>query len=353
MNSESFESDRQTNLAASGRRRFLAGAALGAAAVALGSQRAWAGGLHSLRIGTFDETNPTAILQASGSFTRTGSTKVVWSNVGSGGAFNTTAAAGGIDIGLGLGTSPVAAGIAAGIPYQVIAMCDNIAGAEEMTVRTAAHIKTPADFVGKTVATPFGSTSNFRLVGFLTTHGLLGKVKVLYMSPPEILAAWKRGEIDAAYVWPPAKSQLIANGGTPFETHVQLDKAGYVIGDLIACRTAIIKRHPGVVVAFLKAYGQAVDLWTSDQAKAVALTAKGTGISAPEAKADMLEYEFLTLKQSLSPAWLGAPGTPGRLAEILHRTAGFLHGQKSIPSVPAVAVFAAGINSAPLAKAVG
>ncbi|MGC8468758.1 MAG: ABC transporter substrate-binding protein [Acetobacteraceae bacterium] len=338
---------------AASRRRFFTLAAVSAAAVAVGSQAARAGGLASLRIGTFDETNPTAILQASGSFTRTGATKVVWSNIGSGGAFNTTAAAGGIDIGLGLGTSPVAAGLAAGIPYQIIGMCDNIAGAEEMSVRVAANIKTPADFVGKKVATPFGSTSNFRLVGFLTTHGLLGKVKVLYMSPPEIVAAWKRGEIDAAYVWPPAKSQLLADGGAVFETYKQLDKAGYVIGDLIACRNAIIKSHPDVVVAFLKAYGAAVDLWTTDRAKAVALCAKGTGISPAEALADMKEYEFITLKQSLSQAWLGAPGKPGRLADILHRTAGFLHGQKSIPTVPAVSVFAAGINSAPLAKAIG
>ena len=36
-------------------------------------------------------------------------------------------------------------------------------------VRKAANIKTPADFKGKKVATTFGSTSHFRLLGFLKT----------------------------------------------------------------------------------------------------------------------------------------------------------------------------------------
>ncbi|MGH7122658.1 MAG: ABC transporter substrate-binding protein [Acetobacteraceae bacterium] len=336
---------------AGSRRRFLAACAIAAAGVALASQRAGAATLGSLRIGTFVETNPTAILEGSGWFNRSGGTTVEWSTVGSGGAFNTTAAAGGIDIGLGHGTSPFAAGIAQGIPYKMIAMCDNIAGAEEMTVRASEHITAPADFVGKRVAVPFGSTSNFRLAGFLTVHKLLGKVKVLYMSPPELVAAWRRGEIDAAYVWPPAKTQLLNHGGVVYQTYKNLDAAGYVIGDLIDCRTEVLRKYPDLIVTFLKAYGRAIDLWQTDRAKAVAIMAKQVGITPAEAEADAKEYEFVTLKQSLSADWLGAPGQPGRLAGVLHRTAEFLHGQKNIPSVPAVSVYDRSIDSSFLVKA--
>ncbi len=339
--------------AIAGTRRYFLTAAVWAAGIALASRPAAAATLGSLRIGTFEETNPTAILQGSGWFNKTGNTTVVWSTVGSGGAFNTTAAAGGIDIGLGHGTSPFAAGIAQGIPYKVIAMCDNIAGAEEMTVRASENIKTPEDFVGKKVAVPFGSTSNFRLAGFLTVHKLLGKVKVLYMSPPELVAAWRRGEIDAAYVWPPAKSQLLTHGGAVYETYKDLDQAGYVIGDLIDCRTEILTRYPDLVVTFLKAYGKAIDLYNTDPTQAVAIMAKEVGISPAEAGSDAKEYEFITLQQSLSEDWLGAPGKPGRLAGVLRRTAEFLHGQKSIPSVPEESAYDHSIDSSFLAKALG
>ncbi len=345
--------DRESKGTGGWRRRDILTASVGAGAgmaFGLKLKLARAAAPARIRIGTFDETNPTAMLQEAGWLSEVTKAKVEWHDVGSGGAFNTLAAAGGIDVGLGLGTAPLAAGLAVGIPYKVIAMCDNIAGAEEMTVRKSANIKTPQDFIGKTVAVPFGSTSNFRLVGFLTVHKLLGKVKVIYMSPAQMVAAWKRGEIDAGYVWPPAKSKLLADGGEVYRTYIELDKAGYVIGDLIAVRTDFIDQHPDIVVALLKAYGKGIALWQHDEQKSAALVAKGTGLTPEEALADMKEYEFITLAQSLSPQWLGAPGKPGRLASVLHRTALFLHQQKSIANVPPLATFAAGIDSTPLDK---
>ena len=50
-----------------GRRRFLLNVGMTAAAIALGGRKASADAPTELRIGTFDETNPTAILQAQGS----------------------------------------------------------------------------------------------------------------------------------------------------------------------------------------------------------------------------------------------------------------------------------------------
>lgn len=335
------------------RRQFLLGLGMTAAAVALSKGSAWAAMPGEVRIGMFNETNPTSVLQAEGTLAKTLGSKVSWKDVGSGGAFNTVVATGGIDIGLGIGTSPTAAGLARGIPYKVVAMCDNIAGAEEMTVRKSSNIKKPSDFVGKTVATPFGSTSNFRLQGFLKTHDLLGKVKVVYMSPTDLVAAWTRGQIDGAYVWPPAKTKLLKNGGEVYHTYKELDKAGYVIGDLIVVRNGFAEKYPETVSHFLKAYGHAVDLYYTDRKKAVALCAKATGLSEADAAADMAEYEFVTLKQSLSSDWLGAPGKPGRLPKLLHGAAKFLHGQKSIPSVPDLSVYEKGIDSSFLAKALG
>lgn len=335
------------------RRRAMLNMGMAAAAIALAKSKAWADVPAEVRIGTFDETNPTAILQAQGTLDAAIGAKTSWTDVGSGGAFNTTVAADGIDIGLGIGTSPTAAGLARSIPYEVIAVCDNIAGAEEMTVRTSANIKKPEDFAGKTVATPFGSTSNFRLEGFLTLNNLVGKAKVVYMPPADLVAAWTRGQIDAAYVWPPAKSKLLSNGGEVFPTYRDLDQAGYVIGDLIVVRSAFAKQYPDAVVAFLKAYGEAYNLYATDKQKAIALVAKSTGLSAAEAEADMAEYEFVSLADSLSDKWLGAPGRPGRLASLLHGAARFLHDQKSIPTEPDLSVFEKGLNSSYLAKSVG
>ncbi|MGH7050240.1 MAG: hypothetical protein ACREE5_06310, partial [Acetobacteraceae bacterium] len=81
--------------------------------------------------------------------------------------------------------------------------------------------------------------------------------------------------------------------------------------------------------------------------------ARQIGVSPAEAEAAAKPDQFITLRQSLSDVWLGPPGKPGRLVGILHRTAEFLHGQKSIPAVPAESMYAHSIDSRFLVQAIG
>ena len=73
----------------------------------------------------------------------------VLSHLGSGAEINTSCAAKSVDIGLAIGSSPTAAGISQKLPYELIGIVDNIGPAEDMIVRQAANIKSPADFKGK------------------------------------------------------------------------------------------------------------------------------------------------------------------------------------------------------------
>ncbi len=330
-----------------------------AAGIGLGAGTALARGARAAappqaRIGYFVETKPTMIAKSLGWFADAMKTKTVWHEMGTGAEINTGIAAGGLDFGLAIGSSPVAAGIAEGLGYQLIGMVDNIGPAEEMTVRAAANITKPADFIGKKVGTPFGSTSHFRLMGFLAVNHLSqSQVTVLDMSPEQIVAAWKRGDIDAAYVWSPAKAEILADGGKVYETYKELDADGYVIADLIVVRTAFGQRYPDAVAGFLSAYGKALDLYVTDPDKAAGIVAQAAGVSAAVAKSNLAEYDFVSLKDQLTPEWLGPPGHPGKFASVLHGTAEFLVRQKSIRTAPPLATFAAAINTSYLAKVVG
>ena len=334
------------------RRLLLQGAALGAAGLAMPALVRAAPA--QVNLAYFLSTSPFMICKGEGWIDQAVGTKVNWIEVGSGAEINTGIAAGSMDMGFGIGSSPTASGISQGIPYEVIAMMDNIGPAEEMTVRKAAGIKTPADFKGKKVATPFGSTSHFRLLGFLKVHGLTQRdVTVLDMRPDAMVAAWTRGDIDAGYVWSPARSKLLAAGGEVFKTYDSLEAAGYVIADVIIARTPFASGNPEMMTAILKAYGRSLDAYTSKPDEAAAIVGKEAGVSAAVAKADMADYDFVPLKTQLTPAWLGAPGSAGKFATVLKGTADFLVEQKSIRSAPAVAAFAKAINTTYLAKAVG
>ncbi|GAC1343744.1 MAG: ABC transporter substrate-binding protein [Acetobacteraceae bacterium] len=331
------------------RRTLLQGAALTLAAPA-----ALRAAPAQVNAAYFLNTSPFMISKGEGWIDQAAGTKVNWIEVGSGAEINTGIAAGSIDIGFGIGSSPTASGISQGIGYEVIAMMDNIGPAEEMTVRKTAQIKTPADFKGKKVATPFGSTSHFRLLGFLKTNGLTqGDVTVLDLRGDAMVAAWIRGDIDAGYVWSPSKSKLLEAGGEVFKTYDRLEAAGYVIADLIVARTAFATANPDMLTAILAAYGRSLDMYTAKPDDAAVIVGKQAGVSTAVAKADMAEYDFVPLKAQLTPAWLGSGGTEGKFATVLKGTADFLVEQKSIRSAPGVAAFAKAINTSYLAKAVG
>jgi len=338
------------------RRTFLATATLSGAALvsALPSRALLAAGKapDTVRVMFFVETKPTMIAKGQGWFEKMAGGKINWTEAGSGAEINTAFAAKSVDIGLAIGSSPTAAGISQKLPYELIGMVDNIGPAEDMIVRKGANIKTAADFKGKKVATPFGSTSHFRLLGFLKTNGLTEKdVTVLDLKPDAEVAAWTRGDIDAAYVWSPAKSKMLEAGGEHFETYKKLDAAGYVIADLIVAGTEFSKAYPDAVTGFLHAYRDALGLWKSKPKDAADIVAKQAGVTAEVATRDMEEYDFVTFERQLGPDWLGPPGKPGKFATVLKSTADFLVAQKSIRSAPGLEAFQKAINTSFMAKA--
>jgi taurine transport system substrate-binding protein len=307
---------------------------------------------EGVNIAYFIETKPTMIAKGLGWFQDQAKSKINWVEVASGAEINAAVAAGSVDIGLGIGSSPTAAGLARGIPYKLIGILGNIGPAEEMTVRKAANIHKPAEFKGKKIAVPFGSTSHFRLLGFLKAHNLTQTdVTLLDMKPDAMVAAWSRGDIDAGYVWNPAKSRLLASGGEVYETAKELDAAGYIIADVVIARSVFLEQNPDIVAGLLRAYGRALDQWKTKPDEAAETVAKQAGVTADVAKADMNECEFISLKTQLTAAWLGEPGKPGKFDAVLKRTADFLVDQKTIRSAPALAAFDKGIDSSALAKA--
>lgn len=334
------------------RRGALAGA-MGVAALGLAG-RARAAAPPKVNVGFFTETKPTMIAKGLGYFDEGVKAKINFTEMQSGAQINTAIVSGSLDFGLASGSVPTAAAMAQGLPLKLVGMVDNIGPAEELVVRKSIGFKKPADFKGHKLATPFGSTSHFRLMGFLQTNGLSQRdVTVLDMSAPAIVAAWSRGEIDGAYIWAPAKSKLLASGGEIYNTAAALEKKGYVIADLIVVRTGFAEAYPDAVAGFIAAYGKALDMWKTNPEEAAKVVAKQAGVTPEVAMADMKEYDFISLKDQLTPRWLGEPGKPGAFAETLKSTADFLVGQRSIRSAPKLEAFQKAVDTSFLAKAVG
>lgn len=139
-------------------------------------------------------------------------TAIEWRQFESGRDVNTAIASGSIDIGL-VGSSPAAAGLAQGLPYDVIAIYDVIGDSEALAVRDS--IKSFADLKGKKLGAPFGSTTHYSLLQVLKLNNIgQDEVTLLDFNPSDLLAAWTRGDLDGAYVWQPTLQKLYDDGGT-------------------------------------------------------------------------------------------------------------------------------------------
>lgn len=260
--------------------------------------------------------------------------EVTWQQFDSGSDVNRAVASGAVDVGLA-GSTLVANGVASGLEYEVPWIYDVIGDNEALVARSDAGISSVEDLVGKKVATPLGSTTQYSLVAALKAAGVdPNDVQILDMKPPDALAAWERGSIDAAYIWHPTLQEMIDDGGEVLVTSGDLAKQGVLTADLGIVSTAFAEANPDVVEAWLRAEDRAAHMIKDDPEGAAKIIADEFGISAEEAAGQMEDLIILTGDEQLGAEYLGTPDGIGELSKTLADTAAFLEENGIISSVP-------------------
>jgi taurine transport system substrate-binding protein len=269
-------------------------------------------------------------------------TKITWVKFDSGADVNTAIIGGSIDIGLA-GSSPVAAGLSdpMSIAYKVPWIQDVIGAAESLVVKNSTGVTDIKGLEGKKVGTPFGSTSHYSLLAALELAGVdPTKVKLVDLQPPDILAAWKRGDIDAAYVWNPTLADL-KKDGTVLVTSEELAKQGKLTADLAVVINDFADKYPDAVQTWVDQETRAVELIRSDPTAASTAVGAELNISPEDALAQMKDLIFLNASEQAGADYLGTPDAPGKLADNLEAAAQFLKTQGSVQGVPPLTTFQA------------
>jgi taurine transport system substrate-binding protein len=312
-------------------KRLIAGLALALAA----ALPAWA--QKTVTFAYQDMMNPFRWVQQTGEIEKATGYKINWRQFGGGGDVIRAMASGDVAIGE-VGSTGVATAISQGMDVELFWILEDIASAEALVARNGSGVNTIADLKGKKVGTPFVSTSHFQLLYALQKAGLKPTdVQILNMRPPEIAAAWGRGDLDATFIWDPVLSTVKKNGKV-LTTSGDICKQGACTFDGLIVSRKFATENPAFMVALVKAIGKAdADYrtnpkgWTGDAAKAAAV-AKWSG-GKPEDVADaMALYGFPSLKDQASPAWLGG-GADGAAAKALAQQANFLKEQGRLQSV--------------------
>lgn len=254
-----------------------------------------------------------------------------WRQFSSGGDISTALASGNVPVGV-LGSTGTAAAATRGVELELFWILDNIGKSEALVVRNGSGIEKPEDLKGKNVGVPFVSTSHFHLLVGLEQVWKVDprEVNILNMKPPQIIAAWQRGDIDAAYVWPPALTELTKTGKTIADSET-IGAASVPTFDGLVADKKWAADNPKFMAAFTKVLAEAYAdynknkaSWTADseQVKGIVKMIGGDGAGTVEALGLL---SFPDAAEQASETWLG-----GGALKALSESAKFLVAQKQI-----------------------
>ena len=250
--------------------------ALSLAGLSFGAQAA------DLTIGYITGIDPTKLAQAEDSYDKAIGEKIDWRRFDSGPAVVSALASGDLQIG-NLGSSPLAAAASRNVP----------------------------------------------LVTFIVT----AQIKVVNLSPAQITAAWKRGDIDGAFTWSPALGEIRKTGKILTDAG-QVSEWGAPTFEVWVARKDFADKHPEIVAKFAEVslnaiadYNAHQAAWTTDSPQ-VQTIARLTGAS-PEDIPELLQgAHFPSTAEQKSAQLLG-----GGTAKDIAGTALFLKDQGKIEGV--------------------
>ena len=322
---------------------FSAAGALAAENVPAEVRFAYAGGPRVWILGKIDE-----------SFDKAFATKVKWVPFASGADVLSLFAAKEIDIAR-FGSNPAVAGIARKLPIEIISVPEVIATSERLIGRTGKGVNGLKDIEGKTVAYPPNSTAHYALEAAIKVHKLdKSKIKLVPLKPADIVAAWKRGDIDAGYVWGPFSQQLEADGGKEIFATRELRKDGYLVYNNFVVRKEFAQKYPELVVKFLRVYEEKLAQYKKDPEGSAAAIAQHLSIPVETARSVLSGLDYPTAQELLTPAYLGqGAATPNSsIAKAAKDTANFLAEIGEIRKADIPESFAPYINTSYLKRAV-
>jgi taurine transport system substrate-binding protein len=283
-----------------------------------------------INIGYQTVVEPSKVAQADGTYEQVTKAQIDWRKFDSGSDVIAAIASGDLDIGY-LGSSPLAAAANRELPIETIFIAGLIGESEALVARDVNSVK---ELVGKKVAVPFVSTTHYSLLAALKHEGVDSKsVEILNLRPPEIAAAFERGDIDAAYVWDPALGQIKTKGKVIVDSS-KVAEWGAPTFDAWIVRKEFADAHPEAVRDFVKVTGKAYadysakpEAW-SVQSQEAEKIARLTGAKLEDIPTLLRGYVYPSLEQQASKDFLG-----GATIQAIADTSAFLKEQGKIDAV--------------------
>ncbi len=234
-----------------------------------------------------------------------------------------------------IGLAPAMIGRSQGIDMTIFMVSVDVSNTNVLVVQPDLNVKSPADLKGKRIAALRGSTPYFGLIRYLNSGGLdLKDIQFVDLAAANVVPAFRRKEIDGAWVWSPWQDMLIGMGGKRVVSNLDV---GALSPQVWAVRTDWAKSNPETLQKFLRAINGGFHEIKTDASLATKQLAETLNIDSAIAKQvlDTNRYPDLA-EQYASTDALSLRGKDGKggLKSVMKQAADFLLAQ-GIISKPA------------------
>ncbi|WP_125567626.1 glycine betaine ABC transporter substrate-binding protein [Companilactobacillus insicii] len=214
------------------------------------------------------------------------------------------------------------------IDAKLIWVNDVLGNNEGLVVRNGSGIEGFKDLKGKKIATPFASTSHYSLMMTLEKYNLLDKVSLLDMDTQDIVAAWNRGDISAAYTWQPTLTPMLKNGHFLI-TSEDLRNQNRVTANITLVRGGFERSHPELVTGLLKQLNRTHQEMQTEPKEIITAASRQNDLRFEEAKSQIGTSKWLTARQMVKQEFMSR-----KFQEQLYITGKFMAQQQTIDHAP-------------------
>lgn len=307
----------------------------------LGARTAFAQESVNVRLGRFGSANPHSYAAATGSFTdvlnSAYSGKVTTKDfvVQSGSQVVTAIAAGSLDV-CNAGSSSIVVGYANGVKMSMPYLEKVITDSEGLVVRSSEGIGAATDLKERKIGLPFNTSVHFAMLAVLDNAGMsTSDVQLLDMKPDQIVAAWDRGDIDAAYIWMPVLTNLTNAGGEVLYKTSDLRDQGTIVFDGIVFRDEFKNQRPDLVLAYLEEYARITEIYRNNPAKIIDTLTPFLSLSRETAASYVHAFHPLPPEEQAKKEWMGLPGDAETgVLQTMDQQARFLHAAGQLNEIP-------------------
>ncbi len=200
---------------------------------------------------------------------------------------------------------PAVAGAMRRQPFAILAVVSRY-NASRLITTQGAGIASPADLAGKRIGLPVGTNLQFMVDQEMARAS--AKPQVVNLTPPDLIPALLRGDVDAIATFASAYPAVRRALG---ERYREVPVTGYASTFLVAAAKPFLERDPAAAGAFLKALVRAEEIMGKDPAAAQEAVSRSVGKAVPLdlIRADWPNYTF---RVALDPALVELMTREGR-----------------------------------------